>query len=528
MTQTSAHESAEQRLSRIASVQLIVGMEIHVELSTRTKMFTRAPSPASLGVTDDHEPNSLVDPVVLALPGTLPVMNRAAVEQSMLVGVALGCSIADTSVWDRKSYFYPDLPKAYQISQYEQPLCFDGAVDVPAMDDNGFVVVGEPSARVGIIRAHLEEDAGKLLHEAPGGRAIAHSIVDLNRAGTPLLEIVTAPDLRTVESAVAFCRLLHTTCRFLGVTAGVLEKGHMRFEPNINCVLTLDDARVVRTPIAEIKNLNSFRAVAGAIRHELAEQPKRWAETGEEHGPAMKSTRGWDDHRERTFLQRSKEDALDYRYFPDPDLVPVVVDDAWRDSVRAGLPTLPPVLLGRYRDELGLADRDAQAIAFERASAALFDAALEHAASEGLPRTEAARLLANLIVQTLGRLANERGVSLASFTITPTRLAQIVKLRAEDAVSANAAERLVEILLDGDADPRELAEREGLMQVTDTGALEAWADEAIAENPAIAEQIRGGKQQAVGRLIGEVMKRSGGQADAKAVRAILLKRLGLR
>lgn len=502
-------------------------MEVHVELSTRSKMFTRAPNPAG-HAAEDAGPNTLTDALVLALPGTLPVMNRSAVEMAALVGLALGCRIAERAVWDRKSYFYPDLPKAYQISQYDQPLCFDGAVDVPAMDDAGFVLHDEPSHRVGIVRAHLEEDAGKLLHEAPGGRPIDHSIVDLNRAGTPLLEIVTAPEMHSAEQAVAFCRLLHTTCRFLGVTRGVLQSGQMRFEPNINCVLTLDDGRQVRTPIVEIKNLNSFRAVAGAIRAELAEQPTRWAETGEEHGPAMKSTRGWDERRERTVPQRSKEDALDYRYFPDPDLLPVEIDEAWLASIRARLPELPAARLRRYRDELGLADRDAQQIAFERASAELLDAAEAHAAELGLGRTEAARLIAQFLLQTLSRLANERGCESAALKPSPLGLARAAQLRHEGAVSAQSADRLVTHLVDHPeaSDPRAVAEALGLLQVSDTGALEGWADEVIAEFPEIAEQIRGGKQQAIGRLIGEVMKRSGGQADAKAVRGILLTKLG--
>ena len=518
---------ASAKLGRIASVQLVVGLEIHVELATRSKMFTRAPNPAHAEF-EDAEPNTLIDPLVLALPGALPVMNKAAIEMSALVGLALGCQIAERSVWDRKSYFYPDLPKAYQISQYDQPLCFDGAIDVPAMDEAGFILPDEPETRVGIVRAHLEEDAGKLLHEAPGGAPIDHSIVDLNRAGTPLLEIVTAPDFRTVESAVAFCRLLHTTCRFLGVTRGIMQKGHMRFEPNINCVLTLDDGHQVRTPIVEIKNLNSFRAVAGAIRCELREQPRRWAETGEEHGPSMKSTRGWDDAAERTVLQRSKEDALDYRYFPDPDLVPVRIDAPWLGQIRARLPELPAARFRRYRDQLGLADRDAQQIAFDRSAADLLDGAVTDAIERGLGRTEAARLVGHLITQTLARLANKRGVEPSSFCLSHGSVAEIAAMRHEGAISAQSADRIVEHLLDhpAETDARAYAEREGLLQISDAGALEGWADEVIAEFPDIAQQIRGGKQQAIGRLIGEVMKRSGGQADAKAVRDILLSKLG--
>ncbi|MEM8757836.1 MAG: Asp-tRNA(Asn)/Glu-tRNA(Gln) amidotransferase subunit GatB [Planctomycetota bacterium] len=506
-----------RRLDRIAKVRPVIGMEVHVELSTRSKMFTAAPSPV---LTEPGGPNTLTDPVVLALPGALPTMNRAAVELSMLVGLALNCRIADRAVWDRKSYAYPDLPKAYQISQFDKPLCFDGSLDAPTMDDAGWVQPGEPTARIGIVRAHLEEDAGKLLHDRHGC-----STVDLNRAGTPLLEIVTAPDMHSAHEAVAFCRLLHATCRFLGATPGDMQKGHMRFEPNINCVLTLDDGLQVATPIVEIKNLNSFRAVAGAINHELREQPGRWAQTGEEHGPAMKSTRGWDDDKETTFLQRTKEDALDYRYFPDPDLPPVDVDDAWRDRIRAHLPELPAARLARYRDELGLADRDAQAIAFDRAAADLFDAAVDASVKQSVGRGEAAKLAANLIVQTLGRIANAREEDLNTLDATPAAIAGIIALRHAGSISAAGAERLTEVMLGSDEEPAAVAEREGLLQVSDADELEAWADAVIAENKAIAQQIRDGKQQAVGRLIGAVMQKSAGRADAKTVREILLKKL---
>ncbi|MEM9662394.1 MAG: Asp-tRNA(Asn)/Glu-tRNA(Gln) amidotransferase subunit GatB [Planctomycetota bacterium] len=507
-------------LDQIESVRLVVGMEIHVELATRRKMFTRAPSPAHPEF-EDAEPNTLIDPVVLALPGALPVMNKGAVEMSMLVGMALGCSIAERSVWDRKSYFYPDLPKAYQLSQYELPLCFDGAVDVPAMDEAGWLRYDEDGCRVGIVRAHLEEDAGKLTHEDGSG-----SQVDLNRAGTPLLEIVTAPDFGSVEDVLAFCRVLHATCRLLGVTGGDMQKGQMRFEPNINCVLTMKDGHTVKTPIVEVKNLNSFRSVAGAIRHELKQQANRWVETGEEHGPAMKSTRGWDDAKEVTFLQRSKEDALDYRYFPDPDLVPVVVDEAWRKRVREQLPALPVERAKRYRDGLGLSDRDAQQIAFDRGMADVFDGAVEAAASAGVDRAEAAKLAANLVVQGLGRIANEREASVQSLGLNAAGVGEVVLLRQSNAISGKGAEKILELMIGSDDAPRTIAEREKLVQITDTGAIEGWADAVIAAFPEIAEQIRGGKQQAIGRLIGEVMKRSGGQADAKAVREILLAKLG--
>ncbi|MEX2219975.1 MAG: Asp-tRNA(Asn)/Glu-tRNA(Gln) amidotransferase subunit GatB, partial [Phycisphaerales bacterium] len=329
----------------IQSVRLIVGMEVHVELATRSKMFSRAPSPAH-PASDAAPPNTLVDPVVAGLPGALPVANRAAVEMAMMVGLALGCQIATRTKWDRKSYFYPDLPKGYQISQYDLPLCGRGEVELPATDSVAQASRLPTTRRIRITRAHLEEDAGKLLHELPaaGGQSqpIDFSIADYNRAGTPLLEIVTEPDFDSADQAVAFARMLRTTCRFLGVSEGVMQKGHMRFEPNINCELTLDDGRTVRTPIVEVKNLNSFKSLRGAIEFEAQDQPRRWAQTRREQTPGTKTTRGWDDARAVTVPQREKEEAHDYRYFPDPDLLPVMINESWREPVRARHPHLPP------------------------------------------------------------------------------------------------------------------------------------------------------------------------------------------
>ncbi|MEM9560906.1 MAG: Asp-tRNA(Asn)/Glu-tRNA(Gln) amidotransferase subunit GatB, partial [Planctomycetota bacterium] len=474
----------------IASVRPIIGMEVHVELSTRTKLFTAAPNPAAAGAMhDDARPNTLIDPVVLALPGSLPVLNRRAVELSMLVGMGLGCSIAQRSVWDRKSYFYADLPKAYQISQYELPICFDGSVDVPTLAPDGTSWdLDAPSDRIGIVRAHLEEDAGKLLHEAPGGRAIDGSIVDLNRAGTPLLEIVTAPDFTSAESCVSFARLLRGLCRFLRASEGVLQRGHMRFEPNINCELTLDDGRLVRTPIVEVKNLNSYRALRGAIEHELREQPGRWVADGREAGAGTKSTRGWDDANLRTIPQREKEDAHDYRYFPDPDLPAVRVSDAWRERVRRELVEAPVERARRYASGLGIAGKDAQTLVAERAQAELFEDSIDEAVARGAERAPAARLAANLILQVGAKLANREadpGASaadrtLADLGITPAQLGGVVALRAAGSISSNGADELVERLCDeAGADAERLAEREGLLVVRDAGQLDAWCAETI-------------------------------------------------
>lgn len=506
----------------IKSVRLMVGMEIHVELATRTKMFTRVGNPAH-PENDGVEPNTLIDPVVLGLPGALPVLNRRAIEMSMSVGLALGCKIAEFTKWDRKSYFYPDLPKNYQISQYDLPLCYDGAVDVPTPWK------GEgATTRIGIVRAHLEEDAGKLLHEWPGGKVIDYSIVDLNRAGTPLLEIVTAPDFTSAEEAVAFAQMLRNMCRFLGVTEGVMQKGHMRFEPNINCILELDDGRTVKTPIVEVKNLNSFKALKGAIEFEEREQADRWRADGRVMSPGSKTTRGWDDQKLCTVLQREKEDAHDYRYFPDPDLLPVTVSAGWVELVREKLPEMPSVREARYIATLGLGKKEAAALVEERDVCVLFEEAWE-AAMAGLTdvsaREKAGKLVANLILQSGFKRANEAGRLASELGITAMGVAAIAKLRLEELVSAQGADQLFGVLCETPtADAKALAEKLGLLQVRDEGALAAWVDQVLA-NPANAQAVadlRGGKQQAIGRLVGEVMKLSGGKADAKSVRERIL------
>ncbi|MCA9289891.1 MAG: Asp-tRNA(Asn)/Glu-tRNA(Gln) amidotransferase subunit GatB [Phycisphaerales bacterium] len=506
-------------MPEITSTRLIVGMEIHVELSTRSKMFTRAANPAHPDF-QDAAPNTLVDPVVAALPGVLPVMNRRAVEYSMMVGLALHCRIAEFSKWDRKNYYYPDLPKGYQISQYDLPLCVDGYLDLP--DE------GEGSRRIGIIRAHLEEDTGKLGHELPGGRDYAGSLVDLNRAGTPLLEIVTQPDLASADEAVTFGQELRSICRFLGVTEGVMQRGHMRFEPNINVVITTSDGHEYATPIVEIKNLNSFKAVRGAIEHEFVRQVEQWKIDGIVQGPGAKSTRGWDDLAGRTVLQREKEDAHDYRYFPDPDLPPVVVDDAWRERVAAEVPELPLERRARYVEDYSLPMKDARALVDDRDVCFFYEACIE-ATIAGMgaapePR-HAGREAAKILLNAGAKRANELGIGIHELGITPDQVAQLIGLRDADRIGSSAADVLFGHLCESDADALAIAEREGLLQVRDEGQLETWVRAAIDAQPDAARDFAGGKDSAVGRLVGAVMKASGGQADAKAVRAMLTKTL---
>ncbi len=505
--------------AEIVRTRLMVGMEVHVELATRTKMFTRTPNPAH----PDHfdaEPNTLIDPVVAALPGTLPVMNRRAVEMSIMVGLALGCEIPGFCKWDRKNYYYPDLPKGYQISQYDLPLCVDGSTEID-LPDGG-------TKRIGIIRAHLEEDTGKLGHELPGGEHYEGSLVDLNRAGTPLLEIVTHPDFTSADEALSFARELHRIVRFLGVSPGIMQRGHMRFEPNINVVIDTADGHEYRTPIVEIKNLNSFRAVKAAIEHEQERQVEAWKQDGKVMGPGAKSTRGWDDAKLVTVLQRTKEDAHDYRYFPEPDLVPLRVDRSWVEEIRGQLPELPRARRARYRDAFELSDRDAAALVEDPETVAFFEAcveALRELAPGRVSEASAGSACAKVVLNAGAKRANETGTPVHALGITPAQVAGLIDLRERDVIGSSAGDELFGILCEEDGEPEAVAEARGLVQVRDEAAMADWIEAAIEQQPQAAEDFRGGKDAAVGRLVGAVMKASGGTADARAVREALIKRL---
>ncbi len=513
MSASAAAQLPDLDLPEGMSARLMVGMEIHVELATRTKMFTSAPNVAH----PDHfaaEPNSLLDPVVVGMPGTLPVINRAAVEMSMRVGLALGCEIARFTKWDRKSYYYPDLPKNYQISQYDLPLCGPGAIDVPLTDEPD-----GPVKTVRIIRAHLEEDAGKLLHEAPGGRRIDYSIVDLNRAGTPLLEIVTEPDLESADQAVRFGQMLRRMVRHLGVSEAIMQMGHMRFEPNINVVITRD-GREYRTPVVEIKNLNSFKAVHGAITHEFTRQIEEWMETGRVMGGRAKTTRGWDDVRGVTTLQRHKEDADEYRYFPDPDLVPLVIEESWIERLRAEQPELPQVKQRRYLHAFGLNPKQVDQLIDEPKLCALY----EQVMAEGVEPRRAAALLLNYGAKR----ANERGCAIHELGVSAQQIAGIEHLIREGRISSNAADELFNYCIDApESSAAELAQRHSLVQVSDTGALEAIVETVLAD-PKLAkavEDIRAGKDKAIGAVMGQVMRQSGGKANPQVVTQIIKQKL---
>ncbi len=479
--------------------KVIVGLEIHVQLCTKTKMF------CGCELVFGAEPNSRVCPVCLGMPGSLPVMNKQAFEYSVLAALALNCSIAEFTKWDRKSYYYPDLPKNYQISQYDLPFSENGFIEIPLEDGQ--------TKNIRIIRAHLEEDAGKNLHTAGN-----FSQVDLNRAGTPLLEIVTEPDMNSAAEVRALAVELQRIVRYLGVSHADMQKGHMRFEPNINLHITMD-GKVYKTPITEVKNLNSFRAIDGSVKYEIRRQLDEFIETGKTIQMGNKITRGWDDGRGVTVLQREKEEAHDYRYFPDPDLVPVKLKGQWLEEIRSRLCELPIKRQNRFVSEYKLSEYDAAILTSERSTADRFEAAVR---GGGDPKR-----VCNLLTQTGLKIANEKGCTIGELTIKDKDIAALAKMVEAGDISAGASGVIFVNMLESGKDPQFIAQELDLVQKSDAGELEAFVDEVIAANPkAVADVTSGGKRskKAMGFLLGQVMQKSKGQANPKVVTQIFSKK----
>jgi len=452
--------------------------------------------------------NSRVCPVCLGMPGVLPVMNKQAVEYSCLVALALNCEVAKFTKWDRKSYYYPDLPKNYQISQYDLPLGANGFIEIPLESGQ--------TKKIRIIRAHLEEDAGKNLHTAGN-----FSQVDLNRAGTPLLEIVTEPDMNSGAEVRALAVELQRMVRFLGVSVADMQKGHMRFEPNVNLIVTKDGAEY-KTPIVEIKNLNSFRALERSIDYEAQRQLDEFLETGRTMDMGNKSTRGWDDQKEVTVLQREKEEAHDYRYFPEPDLVPVELTEPWLSEIRSRLFELPIKKQIRFVAEYGLSDYDAGVLTAERSTAEFFEQAIK---AGGDPKR-----VCNLITQDYQKLANEKGCGVADLGVTPEKIAQLATMISDGVISATASSTIATIsIADLNKTPEEIAAEHNLLQKSDAGELEKIVEQVLKENPKAVEDVTsGGKKskKARGFLLGQVMQKTKGRANPKVVSEILDKKLG--
>ncbi len=471
----------------------VIGLEIHVQLATRSKIFSGAAT--AYGAA----PNTQACAVDLGLPGVLPVLNEAAVRMAVKFGLAVGASVARRSVFARKNYFYPDLPKGYQISQYELPIVAGGQLEITLED-------GEAKT-VGITRAHLEEDAGKSLHEDFHGL----SGIDLNRAGTPLLEIVSEPDLRSAREAVAYMKKIHTLVRYLEICDGNMQEGSFRCDANVSVRPRGQHEFGTRT---ELKNLNSFRFVERAINYEI----ERQIDILEGGGSVVQETRLYDAGRDETRPMRSKEEAFDYRYFPDPDLLPVVLEADFIDTVRATLPELPDEKRERFVYEFGLSPYEAEVLTASRELADYFEAA--ERASDGETKLTAHWVMGDL----LGAL-NKAGLEIGASPVTAEMLGGMIRRIADKTISGKIAKQVFEAMWQGEGSPDDIIERKGLKQVTDSAAIERVIDEVIAANPAQVEQYRAGKDKLFGFFVGQVMKATQGRANPAQVNELLRSKL---
>ena len=472
--------------------EVVIGLETHAQLSTQSKMFSGAST--AFGAA----PNTQACAVDLALPGVLPVANRAAVERAIRFGLAVGGTIHRRSIFARKNYFYPDLPKGYQISQYELPVVTGGSVRIHA---------GEAGKDVRLTRAHLEEDAGKSLHEDFHGM----SGIDLNRAGTPLLEIVTEPDLRSAEEAVAYARTLHALVRWIGICDGNMQEGSFRCDANVSVRRVGDPKLGTR---CEIKNLNSFRCLERAILYEV----RRQIELIEDGGKVVQETRLYDPDRDATRSMRSKEDAQDYRYFPDPDLLPLEVTEAWLEEVTRSMPELPAAKRERLVRDFGLPEYDAAVLTGTREMAAYFEALV--AALPAQPK-----LCANWVMGELSARLNREDLEIAQSPISAGRMAGLLARIADGTISGKIAKDVFEAMWSGADSADQIIDARGLRQISDSGALEALVAGVLEANPAQVAEYRAGKEKAFNYLVGQAMKASKGKANPAQLTELLKQRL---
>ena len=468
--------------------ETVIGLEVHVQLSTESKLFSG--SATKFGA----EPNTQANIFDLAMPGTLPVLNGKAVAMAVKFGVAIGAEIGKHSVFDRKNYFYPDLPKGYQVSQLDYPTVGKGTLTV-TLDDGSEKVIG-------VTRAHMEEDAGKSLHEDYQGM----TGIDINRAGTPLLEIVSEPDLRSAKEAVAYLKKLHSIIRYLDISDAIMAQGSMRCDANVSIRPVGQEEFGTRT---EIKNINSFKFVERAINYEV----QRQKDVLEDGGRIVQETRLYDADKDETRSMRSKEVANDYRYFPEPDLLPIVIDDAYIEAIRATLPELPDTRGARFVSEYGLSEYDAGVLVATREMADYFETTAKLSGD--------AKLAANWVSQDLQALLNKHGWELDESPIQAERLAMLIQRIKDNTISGKIAKTVFDAMLDDSSDVDAIIEAKGLKQVTDSGALESLVDKVIAENPDQAQQYRDGKVQVIGFLVGQCMQLSKGKANPAQVNEIL-------
>jgi aspartyl-tRNA(Asn)/glutamyl-tRNA(Gln) amidotransferase subunit B len=480
----------------------VIGLEVHVQLLTRTKLFCGCPNKFGM------PPNSAICPVCLGLPGVLPVMNRSAFDLALKAALALNGKVAAFTKWDRKNYYYPDLPKNYQISQYDLPFCVGGHLDIETATG---------SKRVRLIRVHLEEDAGKLLHDESGGGEASR--VDLNRTGTPLLEIVSEPDMSQPEEAAAYLQELRLLLRELGVSDCEMQEGSLRCDANVNVHVPQADGSVAATPIVEVKNLNSIRGVERALRYEARRQYEQFRQDGKRLGEVPKTTAGWDDEAGVTRVQRRKEEASDYRYFPEPDLVPVHVDEDWLNRVRATLGELPAAQRARVQSQYGLSDYDAGVLTRQgRAFVAYFETA---AAASG-----DAKAVANWATNEVLASLNERNQELADFPITAEKLAGLVTEVKSAGLNKQRARDVYAHMLDHGTDATTVIAALGFKAVADDAAIRALVQQGIAANPQAVADYKKGKVRAADRIKGFVMKETKGLANTAVVQRILEEELG--
>ena len=472
--------------------EVVIGVEVHAQLRTRTKLF------CACGTTFGLTANSQTCPVCLGLPGTLPVINEQAVEMAVRAGLALNGTIGVRNRFARKNYFYPDLPKGYQISQYEAPICEHGWIDISAAGQ---------SKRVRVRRAHLEEDAGKNAHEAGSGM----SLVDLNRAGTPLLEIVTEPDLNSSEEVVAYLKALRDLLMYLGVCDGNMEEGSFRCEPNLS--LRPVGQTTLGTKV-ELKNINSFKFVKDAVEYEIRRQTK----VLREGGTIRQETRLWNPDRGETAVMRSKEEAHDYRYFPDPDLVPLNISAEWIEQLRHELPELASAKQQRFIAEYEVPEYDAVILTSNKALACYFEACVTLYPH---PKT-----VSNWVMGELLRELNHAGIEADASPMPPERLVELLRLVDEGTISLKVARDIFPDLYASGKTPAQIVQEKGLTQVSDEKALGAFVEEVLAKNPSQVAQFKEGKQQVLGFLVGQVMKTSGGKANPGKVNELLKKALG--
>jgi aspartyl-tRNA(Asn)/glutamyl-tRNA(Gln) amidotransferase subunit B len=475
--------------------EVVIGLEIHAQLATKSKLFSG--SATAYGAP----PNTQANLVDLAYPGVLPVLNAQAVQMAVKFGLAVGAKVAHRSVFARKNYFYPDLPKGYQISQYELPVVGKGALNV--MLEDGAVKT------VGITRAHLEEDAGKSLHEG-----LAHATgIDLNRAGTPLLEIVSEPDMRSAKEAVAYMKKVHTLVRYLEICDGNMQEGSFRCDANVS---VRPKGREKFGTRAEIKNLNSFRFVEKAIHYEVARQ----IELIESGGTVMQETRLYDSDKDETRSMRSKEEANDYRYFPDPDLLPVEIDDAFIEAVRATLPELPDEKAARFSRELSLSAYDAGVLSASRELGAYFESVVSVVGAGH------AKLAANWVMGELSSALNRDGVDIDRSRVSPAHLAALLARIIDSTISGKIAKEVFEAMWSEGKSADAIIEAKGLKQITDSGAIEGVIDAVMAANPGQLADYRSGKDKLFGFFVGQVMKSTGGKANPGQLNDLLKKKLG--